>query len=880
MKQLNGTITLSFLEEDNQQRVIFRVIPLCTREGAVFHTRTIEFPDQGSLRIVPDKREQSTFKERMRSMGCLCAIQLLNEGKELGKVRQNRNYDPNQGERNQFAIYSDVVCEFTPDGVFEVYNENEEYGNALSPRVLIRRGQVLYGPLDRAEKPDWATLRPFGNDSYLLQTVELPNAAQSCFYWNPEQTLNWRQRRGTLRHGKPHEEGQDDEPEDEPSAPSVQPLVKPNPIPAPVPPVAVRKPEFPGFAAVSALAEAAPVVREAAPVVREPAPVVREPVPVVREAALVVREPVPVVREAAPVVREAAPAVREPAPIVREPALIVREPAPVIRETVPVVREPVPEPRQEEPAAEPLANPEALRPTFAAQADSSLPIGMKLEILNGDISFEDQLSQLDQPLPMDANLLAHASSAAAAEEQAEAPLHFSGTPLVKTGVKPPLTLRGGGSVQNVIEREVREAYHREGAYPTDFKPLDNPVDNLCKALETVWASTGTQRQALETLSENEAFTQAFLLQLRQNGGETGAVKAAQDQLADIEAERLSLLMELDAAKSEDKAARDALCASMNQKKRDEVAKLEERARALRTDTETLHATLISLGEQAQGVTLEALVHSGAQLCTSNGETVALSPRIGMEKKPEELIASVRMALGRQGFAVSEDDATELLTFFALQDDLTVCAPTAAIGELYVRALTNALGLSNVTAYTRAGDYLTVASLLPENGQRTPTVEVSAFARAAVHAYGHKTLRIAAAQEVTAADGLPVATAPAYRPGTNMVREAQPAAPVMLESLWAFADAAAPLSPAGEAWFIELAGEMEQQGAPLAQTDQNRMRAFIAAASARLRGGFLVAADAAALGWVVPLARERRLNTEALRSTLVGLPRTLAALNIR
>ena len=68
MKQINGTITLSFLEEDNQQRVIFRVVPLCTREGAVFRDKTVEFPDQGSLRIVPDKREQSTFKERMRAM--------------------------------------------------------------------------------------------------------------------------------------------------------------------------------------------------------------------------------------------------------------------------------------------------------------------------------------------------------------------------------------------------------------------------------------------------------------------------------------------------------------------------------------------------------------------------------------------------------------------------------------------------------------------------------------------------------------------------------------------------------------------------------------------------------------------------------------------
>ena len=142
MKEINGTITLAYVEEDNRQRVIFRVIPLCTREGSVFHGSAEDFPDEGSLRIVPDKREQSTFKERMREAGGLCAIQLASDGKELMKVRQNRNYAPEEGEKNQFAIYSDVICELTEDGCFEVVEPGTDASAALTAKVLLRKDKI------------------------------------------------------------------------------------------------------------------------------------------------------------------------------------------------------------------------------------------------------------------------------------------------------------------------------------------------------------------------------------------------------------------------------------------------------------------------------------------------------------------------------------------------------------------------------------------------------------------------------------------------------------------------------------------------------------------------------------------------------------------
>ena len=191
MKKLNGTVTLSILEEDNSQRVIFRIFPLCTKDGYIFQDRKTSYPDFGSIRIIPDKREQSSFKERMRDIGSICCVQLYSEGKELTKIRQNRNYDPNQGECNQYAIYSDVICGFEKEAVLEVFQEDQDHTQALTETILLQRGMVLYGPVKRDEKAEWETLKPFGNEKYLLHTVETADGgAQGLFIGIRKQLLH------------------------------------------------------------------------------------------------------------------------------------------------------------------------------------------------------------------------------------------------------------------------------------------------------------------------------------------------------------------------------------------------------------------------------------------------------------------------------------------------------------------------------------------------------------------------------------------------------------------------------------------------------------------------------------------------------------------
>ena len=831
MKQINGTITLAFLEEDNQQRVIFRVVPLCTREGVVFREKNVDFPDQGSLRIVPDKREQSTFKERMRAMGCLCAIHLCSEGKELAKVRQNRNYDPGQGENNQFAIYSDVICEFADDGVFEVFDEGADTAAALSAKVLLRRGMVLYGPAERGVPLGGAGLRPFGNDSYLMQAVETADGREHTFYWNPELTVSWRQRRGTLRRAKTH-------PDDEGGGPATD----------------------------GAAATEKPLQRVTSTRATAPAQNTAEP-----------RAPKP----------ENTADPQRPQQNRRTDRLPAREPATQER---PVQKNPVAQslpPRTEAPAKQELpvradasaraSRAESVRPS---DTDAALPIGRRLDILDGSIPFDEQISKLDQPLSNDANLLT-SNDTALLRDGASGTVRFSGTPLVRAGVKTPQPIRRGEALHHVVERQVRAAQRENGEQTGDFRHVDNPIENLNLALEKAWVAQETRQQALQSLCQNEAFTQAFLRQLHSQGRDLRAVTAAQEQLEDIEAERLSLLMQLETAQSDHKRAVDALCAELNQKKRDELAKLDGMVRSAKAELEGLEQLLAERGDEARDLTAACLRDLPPEYCATVGDSITLAPTVGVKREPAEMIAAVRKAMNRQGFACNEDDATELMLHFALNDGFCLCGETLAEAELCARTMLEALGLLGMTARTSEQTRLQVASLLPANGMRTPTVELCPLGRSAASLFGHKTIRLVEARTSIPADmPLPVVYTPLFNPSLREGRAQEPARPVSLDSLAALREEIRPLFSQGESWFCELEERLTAQGSALSGVATQQMRAFVSAASTRLRGGFLAAADAAVLGWVIPSVCRREINPEPLRPCIESFPRCLSALGVQ
>lgn len=115
---LSEKIAFGFLEEDNPVKSYYRFKPLVleTENGYEALEDTCQtYPEDGFLRIVPDKNESSHFKARMRRIGRFCMIDLRKHQNENDKIRPNKNYKGDGVERNVNIVYSDVITEI-PSG--------------------------------------------------------------------------------------------------------------------------------------------------------------------------------------------------------------------------------------------------------------------------------------------------------------------------------------------------------------------------------------------------------------------------------------------------------------------------------------------------------------------------------------------------------------------------------------------------------------------------------------------------------------------------------------------------------------------------------------------------------------------------------------------
>lgn len=178
----SGKLFLAAIEEDNTQRALFRVRPLLCEEGNITQEDIEELIDEGFLRVVPDKAEQHTFKERMRDLGQLCLINLKDIPPDFNKVRLNKNYAPNRGETNRFVIYSDAIEDMSDVEIFEVVSDPKVV-KPSTDAYYLRNGGHIQGPYDSAAGHALDAVSLIAPDNHRLFSVTMPDDREKLYFW-------------------------------------------------------------------------------------------------------------------------------------------------------------------------------------------------------------------------------------------------------------------------------------------------------------------------------------------------------------------------------------------------------------------------------------------------------------------------------------------------------------------------------------------------------------------------------------------------------------------------------------------------------------------------------------------------------------------------
>lgn len=194
---------LCFIEEDNVQRAYFRIRPLLTVNGPVSAEDIQKLPDEGYMRIVPDKNEQHTFKERMRSLGSLCVLDLSGIPPEVSKIRSNKNYLPQKGEVNQFIVYSDAVQPVPADLFCEIItaeaDDKEKIAQAKTVMCYLRSGGNIFGPVNSRTAVAQDGAGKLAPDNRNIHAVTMPDNSEKLFYCGGKTEI-------TEQTAQPHEE--------------------------------------------------------------------------------------------------------------------------------------------------------------------------------------------------------------------------------------------------------------------------------------------------------------------------------------------------------------------------------------------------------------------------------------------------------------------------------------------------------------------------------------------------------------------------------------------------------------------------------------------------------------------------------------------------
>ena len=527
-----------------------------------------------------------------------------------------------------------------------------------------------------------------------------------------------------------------------------------------------------------------------------------------------------------------------------------------------------------------ITNEEPLQPAVKKDAPASqdeIPIGEKLAILDEQRSSEEHISVLNVPVSDFANRLEDSERKRRPEKKLQA-ASFHATPMKAGPQNGDADRYKEPSMFDVVESQLKEKKSSQKPEKCEHRHVSSPIENLRSALREAWQIPCLHQEMIRTISENRELMQTIVQASPMERQARIAYSAAKAEMDEIEAERIALLVELDKTKANYQHAKEKILAEMTKQKQGYIAKLDAHLSALKAEKESLEKSISSLGDELQEKTIQYFAENQSMRVTSTVTDITISPMVGHFFERSEIVESIRTEMNAVGFMCNQDCVTEFLILFSSFDEIVVKGEMINITELYTKCLIRAMGLLNVTAWPGVFGTMHLVSLLPENELRTPTVEVTKNKRIMINAYGHKTIRIADESYPNELSLAPVIHVPAVNKAVTQDKLNFNGVPISLQTLHAFSQSSVPLSLSGEAWFDTLEEALKADGLQMMDDIFHIVRMFARIAAPQLVGGFIEAADAAVLAWIVPVLMDHQVMKEHTMKLISSLPRCMKALS--
>jgi hypothetical protein len=432
----------------------------------------------------------------------------------------------------------------------------------------------------------------------------------------------------------------------------------------------------------------------------------------------------------------------------------------------------------------------------------------------------------------------------------------------------------------------------------NLRHVVNPLERFKEIAEEAWSIPEAQQQVLDALLVLPGMQKRLEKMFHAGEPDSLLVASMRHQLQELEAERLTLLIQLDKAKENKAAFREEVLAAAQQEHTAKLKQLREEISACQEAEDALTKQLQELIDQRSALQsvcdelmrgdlparLQAFAKGYHLSLDKSPLPLRLSPAIGTMAQPARMIAALQEAFVKEWGPLKQEDAVHFLTLFALCPKMQLVHPSLAETARFARLCMEALGLKDAFAVQSCQDQkimvdapgcamspvcVATPHVCPEDGSNN--LKTLLLSKSPTTHLNHLCYELAPWPVLI----LPEAAQSFQNAPASHSGEALP--PISMESLRVFSAPQETISQEVLRWLGELKEAMAAAQQPLPWAVGRVMTNYLGTAGTWMQGGIAAAGDYAFMAWIVPLALQQEKLLKALRPMLPSLPRSSAIL---